>query len=123
MLTAVMIHPPKFGATVASFDAAEAKQSPGVVDVVAIPRGVAVVGRDMWSALKARDLVAVEWDESQAETRGTDEILSEYRALADQAPAAMARNDGMSQRPSPMPTRSWKPVSNSPSWPMRRWNR
>lgn len=94
MLTAVMIHPPKFGATVASFDAAEAKQSPGVVDVVAIPRGVAVVGRDMWSALKARDLVAVEWDESQAETRGTDEILSEYRALADQAPAAMARNDG-----------------------------
>ena len=94
MLTAVMIHPPKFGATVASFDAAEAKQSPGVVDVVAIPRGVAVVGRDMWSALKARDLVTVEWDESQAETRGTDEILSEYRALADQAPAAMARNDG-----------------------------
>ena len=94
MLTAVMIHPPKFGATVASFDAAEAKQSPGVVDVVAIPRGVAVVGQDMWSALKARDLVAVEWDESQAETRGTDEILSEYRALADQAPAAMARNDG-----------------------------
>ncbi len=94
MLTAVMIHPPKFGATVASFDAAEAKQSPGVVDVVAIPRGVAVVGRDMWSALKARDLVTVEWDESQAETRGTDEILSEYRALANQAPAAMARNDG-----------------------------
>ncbi len=94
MLTAVMIHPPKFGATVASFDAAEAKQSPGVVDVVAIPRGVAVVGQDMWSALKARDLVTVEWDESQAETRGTDEILSEYRALADQAPAAMARNDG-----------------------------
>ncbi|MEC9267203.1 MAG: xanthine dehydrogenase family protein molybdopterin-binding subunit [Pseudomonadota bacterium] len=94
MLTAVMIHPPKFGATVASFDAAEAKQSPGVVDVVAIPRGVAVVGRDMWSALKARDLVTVEWDESQAETRGTDEILSEYRDLADQAPAAMARNDG-----------------------------
>ena len=39
MLTAVMIHPPKFGATVASFDAAEAKQSPGVVDVVAIHRG------------------------------------------------------------------------------------
>lgn len=94
MLTAVMIHPPKFGATVASFDAADARQSPGVVDVVAIPRGVAVVAQDMWSALKARDLVIVEWDESQAETRGSDEILAEYRALSDGAPTAMARRDG-----------------------------
>ncbi|MDJ0683118.1 MAG: xanthine dehydrogenase family protein molybdopterin-binding subunit [Alphaproteobacteria bacterium] len=94
MLTAVMIHPPKFGATVAGFDAAEAKQIAGVHDVIAIPRGVAVVAKDMWTALKARDLVTVSWDESQAETRGIDEIFTEYRALAEQAPTAMARNDG-----------------------------
>ncbi len=94
MLTAVMIHPPKFGATVASFDAAEAKQSPGVVDVVAIHRGVAVVGQDMWSALKARELVSVTWDESKAETRGTEEIMTEYRALAAKPPTALARKDG-----------------------------
>ena len=43
MLTAVMIHPPKFGASAASFDAAAAKAMPGVVDVVQTPRGVAVV--------------------------------------------------------------------------------
>jgi len=94
MLTAVMIHPPKFGATVASFDAAEAKQSPGVVDVVAIHRGVAVVGQDMWSAMKARDLVTVTWDESNAETRGTEEIMASYRDLATKAPTALARKDG-----------------------------
>ena len=35
LLTAVMIHPPKFGAAVKSFDAAKAKAFDGVVDVVA----------------------------------------------------------------------------------------
>ena len=94
MLTAVMIHPPKFGATVKSVDAAEAKAHPGVVDVVTIHRGVAVVAQDMWSAITGRDLVTVEWDESQAETRGTDQIMAEYRALLDQPPQAVARNDG-----------------------------
>ena len=94
MLTAVMIHPPKFGATVASFDAAAAKQVPGVVDVVAIHRGIAVVGTDMWSAMKGREAVSITWDESQAETRGTDEIMATYRDLATRTPTAMARKDG-----------------------------
>ena len=64
MLTAVMIHPPKFGATVKSFDAAAAKAMPGVVDVVETPRGVAVVGEHMWAAIKGREAVTVEWDET-----------------------------------------------------------
>ncbi|MEO9903031.1 xanthine dehydrogenase family protein molybdopterin-binding subunit [Nisaea sp.] len=94
MLTAVMIHPPKFGATVVSFDADEAKALKGVTDVVAIDRGVAVVATDMWSALKGRDLVTVTWDESKAETRGSAEIMTEYHALATKAPTAVARTDG-----------------------------
>ncbi|UUX51019.1 xanthine dehydrogenase family protein molybdopterin-binding subunit [Nisaea acidiphila] len=94
MLTAVMIHPPKFGAKVASFDAADAKAVKGVSDVVAIHRGVAVVAKDMWTALKARDLVTVEWDESEAETRGSAEIMAAYNDLAVKAPMAVARKDG-----------------------------
>jgi isoquinoline 1-oxidoreductase beta subunit len=90
MLTAVMIHPPKFGAKVKSFDASKATD----VEVVETPRGVAVVGKDMWTALKARDAVTVEWDESGAEQRGTAEIMAEYRSLADKPGAATARNDG-----------------------------
>ena len=38
-----------------SFDAAAAMQIKGVVDVVETPRGVAVVKRDTWSAIKGRD--------------------------------------------------------------------
>ncbi len=94
MLTAVMIHPPLFGASVKSFDATAAKASKGVVDVVAIPRGVAVVASSMWNALKARDLVTVEWDDSNAEKRGSEELMAEYRKLGPQPGAAVARNDG-----------------------------
>jgi isoquinoline 1-oxidoreductase beta subunit len=94
MLTAVMIHPPRFGATLAGFDASAAREMPGVVDVAAIPRGVAVVARDMWSALQARERVTVDWDDSAAETRSTSEILSGYRVQAAQAPAAVARAEG-----------------------------
>ncbi len=94
MVTATMIHPPKFGATVAAFDATDAKAVSGVVDVVSVPSGIAVVATDMWSAIKARDLVSVTWDESTAESRGSEEILAEYRDLATMPPVASARNDG-----------------------------
>jgi len=49
MLTAVPIHPALFGATVKSFDASKAKAIKGVVDVVAMPRGLAVVAEDFVS--------------------------------------------------------------------------
>jgi isoquinoline 1-oxidoreductase beta subunit len=94
MLTAVMIHPPLFGATLKSFDAARAKQVNGVVDVVATPRGVAIVARDMWSAVKGREAVTVEWDEAKAETRSSGELMSAYRETARKPGAAVARAEG-----------------------------
>jgi isoquinoline 1-oxidoreductase beta subunit len=82
MLRAVVKRPDLFGATVATFDAAEAKKVDGVVDVVQIPSGVAVLGTDTWSAMRGREALKVSWDESKAERRSTDEILAEYRQLA-----------------------------------------
>jgi isoquinoline 1-oxidoreductase beta subunit len=81
MMTAVVMRPPRFGAKATSFDASKAKAVPGVIDVVQIPRGVAVVGRDMWSAKKGREALVVSWDESGAEKRGTAALMKEYRAL------------------------------------------
>ena len=46
MLTAVVLHPPRFGATVASVDDQAALAEPGVTAVVPIDEGVAVVGGD-----------------------------------------------------------------------------
>lgn len=82
MLVAVVAHPPRFGATVQRFDAARAKAVKGVVEVVQIPQGVAVLAADTWSAKKGRDALSVSWDESAAFTLGSDEILARYKEMA-----------------------------------------
>lgn len=97
MLTAVVAHAPRFGAKLKSFDGARAKAVKGVVDVVAIPTGVAVLAKDFWSAKKGRDLLTVAWDESQAFKLGTDEIFSQYRILAH-TPGAVAHRTGDAEK-------------------------
>lgn len=82
MLTVVVAHPTRFGARVASFDAAEAKRVPGVVDVRQIPSGVAVYAEGTWPALQGREKLRVTWDEAAAEKRSSEQIVEEYRALA-----------------------------------------
>ena len=93
MLVAVVAHPPRFGATVKSFDARRAKAVKGVVDVVQIPQGVAVLASDTWSAKKGRDALSVNWDESQAFTLGSEEIFARYRELA-KTPGLVAHQSG-----------------------------
>jgi isoquinoline 1-oxidoreductase subunit beta len=94
MMTAVVMRPPRFGGKVGSFDASKAKAVPGVVDVVQIPRGVAVVARDMWSAKKGREALSVKWDETAAEKRGTALLLEQYRALAAGKEAVVVTQSG-----------------------------
>ncbi len=94
MLTAVIAHPPLFGATVISFDAKAAKKIKGVVDVVRIPRGVAVVAENTWAAIKGREKLTVEWDDSAAEKRGSDALFVEYRRLVREGKARIARLNG-----------------------------
>lgn len=93
MLTALVKHPPKFGAAVESFDPAAALDVPGVTDVVEIPRGVAVIADNFWSAKKGRDALEVTWSEDGAEQRGSAELEQEYKGFAEQASLA-ARSDG-----------------------------
>ena len=93
MLTAVVAHPPLFGATVASLRDGAARAVPGVVEVLTLPSGVAVVAEDYWSAKKGRDALRVNWDESNAFTLGSEEIFTQFAALAE-GPGAVARNDG-----------------------------
>ncbi|ALE56939.1 xanthine dehydrogenase family protein molybdopterin-binding subunit [Paraburkholderia sp. SIMBA_055] len=93
MLVALLQRPPLFGATVRSFDASAAKAVPGVVSVVQVPGGVAVVAKGFWAAKQGRDALKIEWDDSKAEKRSSDAIMAEYRQLAEQ-PGASARKDG-----------------------------
>ena len=93
MLTVVIARPPQFGATVASFDATAAKAVAGVVDVKQVPTGVAVYARGFWPAKTARDLLKITWDDSKAEKRGTQELLTEFRALS-KSPGKTVKMEG-----------------------------
>ena len=81
LLTALVARPPRFGATVKSVDATAARRVKGVIGVVQVPTGVAVVATGFWAARKGREALRVTWDESRAERRG-EELYAAYRLLA-----------------------------------------
>ena len=122
MLTAVVAHPPRFGATVKSFDAAKAKAVRGVVDVVQIPSGVAVLANGFWAAKQGRDALTVQWDDSAASKLGSTELLAQYKALAAK-PGARAIPRASSTRDSRAPRRRSKPLSSFLISRTRRWSR
>ncbi|TMH26408.1 MAG: xanthine dehydrogenase family protein molybdopterin-binding subunit [Betaproteobacteria bacterium] len=97
MLTAVVLHPPRFGAKLARFDAAKAKEIRGVLDVVAFStpatNGVAVLAKDYWTAKRGRDALVAEWDETAALRLGSAEIMAEYKRLAV-TPGTVAHKQG-----------------------------
>jgi isoquinoline 1-oxidoreductase beta subunit len=63
MVYASLAQCPVIGGKVKSFDGAKAKAVAGVIDVVQIDDGVAVVASSWWQAKKARDLLSIQWDE------------------------------------------------------------
>lgn len=94
VLVAVTARPPRFGATLTSVDTGEALAVPGVEQVLQIPQGVAVVARNTWAAMQGREALALTWEDGSGETRGTEELMTEFRALLDQpGTAAPARGD------------------------------
>lgn len=93
MLVALLKRPPLFGATVKSFDSTATEAIPGVVKVVQVPRGIAVVAKNFWAAKQGRDALLVQWDDTHAEMRSSTALMDEYRRLAE-SPAASARKQG-----------------------------
>jgi isoquinoline 1-oxidoreductase beta subunit len=96
MYTAVVAHPPRFGAKVQRFDDKAARAIKGVKQVLQIPSGIAVLGDDFWCAKQGRDALQIEWDESQAFNLSSNQILEQYRELAKQ-PGLVARDEGDSE--------------------------
>lgn len=92
-LTALLARPPRFGTTVASYDDSQALQVKGVVKVVQVPRGVAVIAKGFWAAKKGREALKIQWNEDNAETRGTEQLVAEFRGLLDKD-GTQARNEG-----------------------------
>jgi isoquinoline 1-oxidoreductase beta subunit len=95
MVTAVVLHPPRFGATVASVDDHAALDEPGVIAVVPIEEGVAVVAETVADAQRGLRALNVSWDDTAAERRSSSELLAEHLALLDSGEkAVVSRDDG-----------------------------
>ena len=76
---------PVIGGKVVSFDAARAKSMPGVIDVVQVNDGVAVVADSYWRAKTAREALTVVWDEGAIAAMDNTSMLAGMRAAADSA--------------------------------------
>lgn len=82
MVYAALDQCPVIGGKVKSFDASAAKKMPGVIDVVQIPDGIAVVADTWWRANKARSGVKIEWDEGPGAALTEKTMLASIRAAA-----------------------------------------
>lgn len=85
MVYSAVLHAPRFGGTLKSFDAADAKQVPGFIDAKASPlkNGVIVYAKNTWAAFQARDAIAAEWDFAKAENRSTKQLKAYHRDLLE----------------------------------------
>jgi isoquinoline 1-oxidoreductase beta subunit len=86
MKTAVVAHPPVFGARVRGIDDAAARGIEGVRDVFEIPlakgTGVAVVADKFWPAKQGRDRLKIDWDLSGVERADSAQLWAKYKELA-----------------------------------------
>ncbi|MFD2164746.1 molybdopterin cofactor-binding domain-containing protein [Thalassotalea euphylliae] len=100
----VIARPPVLASKLVKFDATKAKKVKGVIDVIGLENleepplfkplgGVAVVATNTWAAMKGREALDIEWDNS---AHASYESVSYKKMLADSCdkPAATLRNGG-----------------------------
>ncbi|HEV3079438.1 MAG TPA: molybdopterin cofactor-binding domain-containing protein, partial [Gemmataceae bacterium] len=86
-LTAVVAHPPVFGARLTTVDDSAARAIKGVKAVLRVPldrggEGVAVVAGGYWPAKQGRDALKLQWDTASVEKVDSARLLAQYRELA-----------------------------------------
>lgn len=104
MLVAVVARPPQVFGSVRSVDDADTLATPGVVRTVRLPElegpagfkalgGVAVVGRDTWSAISGRNALKVTWNEGPNAGYDSETFAEAMRATA-RSPGEVRRSRG-----------------------------
>ena len=82
MVYAALEQCPVIGGKVKTVNSAKAKAMPGVIDVVEIPDGVAVVANTWWRANQARKALDITWDEGANANLNTAAMFESTRAAA-----------------------------------------
>src|SRR5215510_13031179 len=83
MVCAAIKQSPVHGGRVASFDKSSVMNLPGVIDVVPIPNGVAVVARQYWQAQQALKVLKVTFDNGPNAGLSDASLNAQYRAALD----------------------------------------
>ena len=65
MVYAMVERPSSFGARYISSNLSEIKKQPGIIDAIIIPRGVALIGKNTWSVIKAKKNLKVNWKKKE----------------------------------------------------------
>ena len=104
MKIAVILHPPVYGASVATLDSSAALKVKGVERVIKLATtpipsgfqplgGVAVIANSTWAALQGRRALKVTWTASPNDTHDSDAYRAQLEASA-RAPGRVARTQG-----------------------------
>lgn len=109
MLFAVIARCPYFGGSLASFDASDAKATPGVKAVFAVPPvgfvpglernvnvagGVAVVATSTWAAIQGRKALNLKWNNGAGAQESTATLREEFRQRAGGPPTYVTAEHG-----------------------------
>ena len=95
MVYANFVKCPAVGGKVRSFNMAEIKALPGVIDAFALAGtgkqtecmpGVAIIATNTWAAFQAKAKLKVDWDESEASKDSTTEFSARAQSIADAFP-------------------------------------
>lgn len=91
--TAVVLHAPRFGASIRTVHDSAALAVPGVVAVVPISNGVGVVGETFDDAQRGLRALTVTWDDASAETRSSEQLAAEHRRIVESGEGMLVARD------------------------------
>jgi isoquinoline 1-oxidoreductase subunit beta len=82
MMYAAIARSPVFGGKVRTYDATQAQAIPGVVKVVQVSNGVAVIAKNTWAAFQGKNALAIAWDDGPNANVSTASLFAESERLA-----------------------------------------
>ncbi len=116
MLYAAVRTSPVFGGKVAKLDKASIAGFDGIIDVVQVPNGVAVVANSYWQARKALEALRVEFDEGPNASVSSASLKAQYRTALDGSDWILVHSSGNRDiLPHPYPNKPMGDASAAPA--------
>lgn len=98
---AVVARPPTLGGALRSFDDERALAVPGVLRVLRVPFGLAVIATNTWAAQRGREALSVEWEagpHAELSSASISETLAAaLRAQSPSVPSRIAKDQGRAE--------------------------